>query len=73
MLAEFGVETIAFDAGHARLASSAYRDYGHGSGHPAKLNLGDCYSYALAAERNEPLLFVGDRFTHTDLESALGT
>lgn len=73
MLAEFGVETIAFDAEQARLASDAYRDYGRGSGHPANLNLGDCYSYALAAQRNEPLLFVGDDFTHTDLESALNT
>lgn len=71
LLAEFDVEVVPFDCDQARLASDAYRDYGRGSGHPANLNLGDCYSYALAAQRNEPLLYVGDDFMHTDLTSAL--
>ena len=55
----------------ARIARQAYRDYGKGSGHPAKLNFGDCFSYALAREKREPLLFKGDDFGHTDLRSAL--
>jgi ribonuclease VapC len=48
----------------------AYRDFGKG-GHPAGLNFGDCFSYALAKERREPLLFVGNDFTQTDIEPAL--
>src|SRR5690554_3668447 len=74
LFAQFDVEVVAFDAEQARLAGNAYRDYGRGSSHnSANLNLGDCYSYALAAQRDEPLLFVGEDFTHTDLESALNT
>ncbi len=57
-------------AEHARLAREAYRDFGRGSGHPAKLNLGDCFAYALAHARGEPLLFIGRDFTHTDIRSA---
>jgi ribonuclease VapC len=56
---------------HARLARDAYRDYGKGSGHPAQLNFGDCFAYALARATGEPLLFVGRDFTHTDLQPAL--
>lgn len=56
----------------ARIAREAYRDFGKGSGHKAGLNFGDCFSYALAKETSEPLLFKGDDFTHTDLPSALG-
>ena len=55
----------------AVLARSAYRDYGRGSGHPAKLNFGDCFSYALAYSFSEPILYKGDDFNHTDLRSAL--
>jgi ribonuclease VapC len=55
----------------ARLARDAYRDFGRGSGHPASLNFGDCFAYALAKTLNEPLLFKGDDFTHTDIVSAL--
>ncbi|HEY3624884.1 MAG TPA: type II toxin-antitoxin system VapC family toxin [Terracidiphilus sp.] len=57
----------------ARIARQAYRDYGKGSGHPAKLNFGDCFSYALAREKREPILFKGDDFVHTDLRSALNS
>ncbi|MDR0594885.1 MAG: type II toxin-antitoxin system VapC family toxin [Bifidobacteriaceae bacterium] len=70
LLDAYGIETIPFTAEHARLARAAYRDFGKGSGHPARLNLGDCFSYALAAATGEDLLFVGDDFTHTDLEAA---
>lgn len=55
----------------ARIARQAYRDYGRGSGHPANLNYGDCFSYALARDKREPMLYKGDDFVHTDLRSAL--
>ena len=55
----------------ARIARQAYRDFGKGSGHPAQLNFGDCFSYALARDKREPLLFKGDDFIHTDLRPAL--
>jgi ribonuclease VapC len=57
---------------HAKIARAAYRDYGKGSGHPARLNFGDCLAYALARSRSEPLLFKGDDFGHTDIASVLG-
>jgi ribonuclease VapC len=55
---------------HAKLAREAYRDYGKRSGHRAQLNFGDCFAYALARSLNEPLLFKGDDFTHTDIARA---
>lgn len=55
----------------ARIAREAYRDFGRGSGHPAKLNLGDCFAYALAKSVGEPLLFKGKDFWHTDVEPAI--
>lgn len=67
--AEIAIEPV--DAEQARLAREAYRDYGKGSGHPARLNFGDCFSYALARSRREPLLFKGEDFTQTDIAPAL--
>lgn len=67
--AELRVEPVT--AGQARIAREAYRDFGKGSGHPAQLNFGDCFAYALAADTGEPLLFKGDDYSHTDLEPAL--
>ncbi len=61
---------VHFDAEQAEIASKAYRDFGRGSGHPAGLNLGDCFSYALAEVTGEPLLYVGDDFVHTDVSAA---
>ena len=55
----------------ASIARQAYRDYGRGSGHPANLNFGDCFTYALAREKREPVLWKGDDFGHTDLRPAL--
>ena len=55
----------------ARIAREAYRDYGKGSGHPARLNFGDCFAYALARDLGEPLLFKGDDFRHTDVRPAV--
>lgn len=54
----------------AHIARAAYRDFGKGSGHPAQLNLGDCFAYALAKEMGEPLLFKGDDFSKTDVTPA---
>lgn len=67
-LANIAIEPVT--AEHARLARDAYRRYGKGSGHPAQLNFGDCFAYALAVSRGEALLFVGDDFTETDVRSA---
>jgi ribonuclease VapC len=54
----------------ARVARAAYRDFGRGSGHRANLNSGDAFAYALAKTLDEPLLFKGDDFGHTDVEVA---
>ena len=54
----------------ARIARQAYRDFGKTSGHPAKLNFGDCFSYALAKTKGEPLLFKGQGFSQTDVKPA---
>jgi ribonuclease VapC len=59
------------DEAQAVMAREAYRDFGRGSGHPAQLNFGDCFSYALAKLRGEPLLFKGSDFVHTDIMPAL--
>jgi ribonuclease VapC len=67
--AEIVVEPV--DAEQARLAREAYRDFGRGSGHPARLNFGDCFAYALARSRRETLLFKGNDFIHTDAKPAL--
>ena len=69
-LAEAQIEIMPVSNHQAQIVREAYRDFGRGSGHPAKLNFGDCFSYALASERGEPLLFKGDDFIHTDIESS---
>jgi ribonuclease VapC len=55
-------------ASQARIARAAHQRFGRGSGHAARLNMGDCFSYALARDLGEPLLFKGDDFTLTDIE-----
>ena len=55
----------------AIIGAGAYRTYGLGSGHRAKLNFGDCFAYALAKTSGEPLLFKGEDFIHTDVKFAL--
>ena len=64
-------EIIAFDVVQLDAARTAYSTYGRGSKHRANLNMGDCFSYALAKTRRLPLLFKGDDFIHTDIEPAL--
>jgi ribonuclease VapC len=54
----------------AQIARQAYRDFGKPSGHPAKLNFGDCFSYALAKAKGEPLVFKGKDFSCTDVRPA---
>ena len=65
---EIVVEPV--DREQAEIARAAYRDFGKGSGHPAGLNFGDCFAYALARARREPLLFKGDDFSQTDVAVA---
>lgn len=71
LLALIGVVVEPLTPEQAGVARAAYRDFGRGSGHPARLNLGDCFSYALARTTGEPLLFKGDDFGHTDIAPAL--
>lgn len=67
--AEFVVEPVT--ERQARLARQAYVDFGKGSGHPAGLDFGDCLSYALALDLREALLWKGNDFGHTGVQSAL--
>jgi ribonuclease VapC len=67
--ARIRIEPVSPD--QAAIARAAYRDFGKGSEHPAGLNFGDCFAYALARVTNEPLLFKGEDFTRTDVRSAL--
>ena len=64
------VEIAAVTREQTLLVRDAYRKFGKGN-HPARLNLGDCFAYALAKARNEPLLFKGNDFRLTDVEAAL--
>ncbi len=70
LLDVLGVEVVDVTREHADLAREAHRTFGRGSGSAARLNLGDCFSYALAGATGEPLLYVGDDFTETDLPAA---
>lgn len=67
LLAEALVVTEPVTASQAKIAREAYRDFGKGSGSPANLNFGDCFAYALSREFDEPLLFKGADFVHTDI------
>jgi len=69
LLDEFSIEEIPFGDRHWREAVDAYLRFGRGR-HKARLNFGDCLTYAVARLANEPLLFVGDDFPETDLEAA---
>lgn len=65
-------EIVPADAAAADAAYAAFVLYGRGSGHPASLNFGDLFSYALARTRELPLLFKGNDFAQTDLSPAAG-
>ena len=64
------IEIIPVDHGLAELAADAFARFGKGR-HPASLNYGDCFAYALAKHLRAPLLFKGEDFAKTDVESAL--
>jgi len=66
-LAEARIEIVPIGNAAAGLAVKAFSDYGKGRGHPARLNLADCLSYACAKEHGVPLLYKGDDFSRTDL------
>lgn len=65
-LQRLDIETIPVDAEQADMARRAWRRFGKGR-HAAALNYGDCFAYALAVTRDEPLLFKGDDFAQTDV------
>lgn len=64
-------EIVPVDHAQVMRARAAYTLYGEGSGHRASLNFGDCFSYALAMEHNDVLLYKGTDFDHTDVRSAM--
>jgi ribonuclease VapC len=68
---ETALDIVPVDGEQARIAVETRIRYGRGFGHPAKLNFGDCFSYALAKTLKAPLLYVGDDFGRTDIRSAL--
>ena len=65
-----GIEIEPVTAGQAHLARQAFHDFGKGR-HPAGLNFGDCFAYALAKDTGEPLLFKGNDFKRTDIVCAI--
>ena len=69
-LSRAGVETLSVDAEQAQLARHAFSRFGKGR-HPAGLNFGDCFSYALATSLSEPLLFKGRDFALTDVSQVV--
>ncbi len=68
---EADIRIVSFDAEHLAAAEDAYRRFGRGTGHKARLNFGDCFAYAACAISGRPLLFKGENFAHTDITSAL--
>lgn len=66
-----GIALEPVTAEQTQVARQAYRRYGRGSGHPAKLNFGDCFAYALAVTTGESRLYVGDDFSATDILPAI--
>ena len=73
LLDEYGI-TVAFaEVGHAWMAAEAYRKWGPTSGTAARLNVGDCFAYALAAAADETLLFKGADFAATDIRPAVSS
>lgn len=66
------VEIVAIGAAETAAALAAHRKFGKGRGHPARLNLGDCFAYGVASSRGVSLLFKGDDFGATDIAAAAG-
>ena len=70
LLDRAGCQIVALDVEQAKIARSAFQRYGKGR-HPAGLNFGDCFAYALARETGYPLLYVGQDFARTDVVTAV--
>ena len=70
LVQEAEIEVMPVSVSQGEIARRAWRTYGRGV-HPARLNYGDCFAYALAKETREPLLFKGNDFAQTDIEPAL--
>ncbi|MGI8968073.1 MAG: type II toxin-antitoxin system VapC family toxin [Chloroflexota bacterium] len=68
--ANISIEPMTKD--QAQIEREAHRDFGKGSGHPAQLNFGDRFAYALAKVMADPFLFKGNDFDHTDVTPAMG-
>ncbi|MGC4192123.1 MAG: type II toxin-antitoxin system VapC family toxin [Thermomicrobiales bacterium] len=71
LIESYAIEIVPFGRTHAALARIAYLTYGKGFHARARLNLGDCFAYALAKAAGDPLLFIGDDFPHTNIVPAL--
>ena len=71
LVREASITISPVTAEQVTIARQAYRAYGKGTGHPAQLNFGDCFSYALAKSTGEALLFKGEDFLKTDIQPAL--
>lgn len=69
-IASAGIEVVDVTRTQVDIARGAFRDFGKGSRHPARLNFDDCFSYAVARESGEAMLFKGDDFAHTDVTPA---
>lgn len=67
LLAAFGIDTVPIGEAEATEAVLAHARYGKGTGHPARLNMGDCFAYACARTNNARLLYKGDDFSRTDM------
>jgi ribonuclease VapC len=70
LIRDYGFEIVPPGIAEIAITHAAFLAYGKGSGHPAGLNFGDLFSYALAKDRGLPLLFKGDDFARTDIEVA---
>ena len=71
VIEELGIEIVPVTVRQAEVARLAYQRFGRGSGSPARLNYGDCFSYALSTTEGRPLLFVGGDFAQTDVAPVL--
>jgi ribonuclease VapC len=71
LLVRRGISVEPVTAHQATTVREAYQHYGRGSGHPARLNFGACFAYALARDLDEPLLVIGPDLVHTDVRPAL--
>ena len=65
------IRTVAITSEEADAALEAFARYGKGRGHPARLNMGDCFACAVAKNHHASLLFKGDDFTQTDIRTAM--